>query len=451
MGRLVFISILILLILYEESQAQKTLIDYDKSTYDLYVSKKWDELIEEGKRSIENGFDFYYLRVRMGIAYYENENYIEAIPQFENALSFIPEDSVSAEYLYYSNIFLGRKKEALVVTENFPEKFSKKKLLSNTNFFDGLYTEGGVVINSGYDNLSKSPGKPPQKGIFEEYKQTKNYRYNNLSLVHNLSKRVSIFHGIGNIYINNTKQFSSLTDGNIEFDIKTNQWDYYLSTGLYAGAGINLYGFIHYLNVDVEDFEYYIDSGFSAVKTVYKKTRNQSDELLGGFNMSYNFSHFQISNTFSASNFNDGNQYQNTIRVIYYPMGNLNLYFINDFTGHFQKQSGETIFKNRFLWTGRAGVKLSDDFWAEAFYTNGEIENYNEENGYIVYNNYNVIRRKLGFNLIFSLSTQFELSIRYQNYEQTSYKFIYFDSTNYTTNSIKNINHSIIGGIKWTF
>ena len=40
----------------------------DIQTYDLYTLAKWDELIDAGNKALSKGIDFYYLRMRLGIA-----------------------------------------------------------------------------------------------------------------------------------------------------------------------------------------------------------------------------------------------------------------------------------------------------------------------------------------------------------------------------------------------
>lgn len=62
-----------------ELLAQQSLPKVDALTYQLFQQKAWDNLIKEGNKAIQNGIDYYYLRVRMGIAYYEKGNYSGAI------------------------------------------------------------------------------------------------------------------------------------------------------------------------------------------------------------------------------------------------------------------------------------------------------------------------------------------------------------------------------------
>ena len=56
-------------------QTQKDFAYYNNETNRLYTEANWHELIPIAKESIENGHDFYYMRMRLGIAYFEKKNY----------------------------------------------------------------------------------------------------------------------------------------------------------------------------------------------------------------------------------------------------------------------------------------------------------------------------------------------------------------------------------------
>ena len=71
-------------------------------TYSLFLEKNWDQLIELGTTSLNQGLDFYYLYYRLGIAYFHKKNYIKAIEHFDNALVFNDSDPYLLEYKYYS-------------------------------------------------------------------------------------------------------------------------------------------------------------------------------------------------------------------------------------------------------------------------------------------------------------------------------------------------------------
>ena len=47
----------------------------EKKTFGLYKEQNWSELIFWGKKAISEGNDYFYLRMRLGIAFYKRNNY----------------------------------------------------------------------------------------------------------------------------------------------------------------------------------------------------------------------------------------------------------------------------------------------------------------------------------------------------------------------------------------
>ena len=108
------------------SQENTNLLKTDSVTYTLYEKQQWSELIEVGEAAIKSGIDFYYLRMRLGIARYEQHNYRHAAPHFEKALIFYPGDQLATEYLYYSFLFAGRKSDSRRIIPLLTETTRKK-------------------------------------------------------------------------------------------------------------------------------------------------------------------------------------------------------------------------------------------------------------------------------------------------------------------------------------
>ena len=48
----------------------------DSTTYALYLNKDWKPLIKISKKAIQNNIDYYFLRMRLAIAYYEQKKYV---------------------------------------------------------------------------------------------------------------------------------------------------------------------------------------------------------------------------------------------------------------------------------------------------------------------------------------------------------------------------------------
>ena len=65
----------------------QSFVKIDSATYAQYLAGDWKTLVREGKAALDQDVDYYYLRMRMGIAYYELENYRAAIDQLNQSLS----------------------------------------------------------------------------------------------------------------------------------------------------------------------------------------------------------------------------------------------------------------------------------------------------------------------------------------------------------------------------
>ena len=94
------------------SQAQVTFRYADSVTYGLYTERNWSKLIIKGKEAIDEGHDFFYMRMRIGIAYYELKNYAMSAFHFKRALEFNDSDPLALEYLFYSYYLSGRTLQA---------------------------------------------------------------------------------------------------------------------------------------------------------------------------------------------------------------------------------------------------------------------------------------------------------------------------------------------------
>jgi len=70
-------------------------------TYQLYNEENWYQLTEVGQEAVKNGLDYFYLRIRMGIAYFHLKNYRKAATHLEKALDFNGADASALEYLYF--------------------------------------------------------------------------------------------------------------------------------------------------------------------------------------------------------------------------------------------------------------------------------------------------------------------------------------------------------------
>lgn len=438
------ITIFFLLLAITATAQEKYNASVDKKTYDLFMKSNWEELRETGTAAIDGGIDFYFLRMRLGISYYEDKNYMSAVPHFEKAVTFNPKDSTGLEYLYYSYLFSGQEAEANILAKKLSAQLKRKVHYKAPEFFKGAYSEGGYSFNQDYN--SKNRGAKGNQDLSGTQNVFKDETYINLSLFHSIGERVSVFQGYNNIVVNSTRQFEDVTNGRNEYKNSVKQNEYYLNLGFYLGRGFNLTTALHYLNVKVEDYE--PPTIANPLFTSYTLTSN---ELAASFSLSKRLGHTELGLTSVFSNFNSGKQNQNTFSFIWYPLGNLDFYNISNFALHNNKSNDSSDAIARFIFDEKIGFKIASKLWMEAVFTTGPIFNYSEGNAFIIYNNVDKIKYKAGFNLISPISDNVELSFRYLFLSQ-EYDIIKTNATGTSTTTTNNLLiHKLIGGIKWTF
>lgn len=115
-------------ILYGKAQHQsvKERNLYDSITYHYYLESNWDSVIDISKEALYKGYDFYFLRMRLGLAYDYQRNFRLAEIQYKKALNMVPSDINAAYYLYFSAINGGR---AAVANKKY-ESFAKEQQIS---------------------------------------------------------------------------------------------------------------------------------------------------------------------------------------------------------------------------------------------------------------------------------------------------------------------------------
>lgn len=146
---------------FQHSKSPLTYTYVDSLSYQQFLDKDFNRLIKTCRQALKAGIDFYYLRTRLAISYYENRKYGSALNQFLFAYKMNPSDLLLKEYLYYSLIFTLRSDAAKILAETFPDSL-KNKLNQNTKYqlpntrcfakFETISFSGGYILS---DNTKK--------------------------------------------------------------------------------------------------------------------------------------------------------------------------------------------------------------------------------------------------------------------------------------------------------
>jgi len=407
----------------------------DTKTYDYYLSKNWNSLIELGKKAHKNDIDFYYLQVRMGIAYYEKEKYRKAIKHFEKALKENENDALLSEYLYYSYLFSGREQDALA----FSRKISKnlrKKIGIKQPIVKNINVSGFYLTNNKKEKLLERDidGEDNIYGMQQFDKYRSSY---GIGLENRIGRKILISYNFSQAFSSETQQIA-YNESNYFFNINNSQNKYYAKTKLNIAKGFNFTTAFNYLqistntnNLDISsessnlithntsnifDTVYQVNAVLDVYDTIfdYNKTyshkitdtANNWNDYAVAFSLWKDFKNIKLGFHYSKYKLNGYNFSQPAISLVYYPLSNINLYFATNINNQLSRSDSSSEqkrgrFNNNFVFSQTAGFKITDNIWSELYYKQGDLKNYADNNAFTIYNIADGIKKEAGAELTF--------------------------------------------------
>ncbi|MBL7114029.1 MAG: hypothetical protein ISS19_18975, partial [Bacteroidales bacterium] len=414
----------------------------DIETYRFYEAGQWDSLIELGEPALDNGIDYFYLRMRLGIARYEKRNYIKSSQHFRHALEFNNVDPVALEYLYYAYLLSGKVNQANFVAKQFPESLKQKTGIIpkpvdkvDASFFYSRSATDDIVNNS----IDYFP-----TDVLGYQVVTKYFSNFNISLRHYFGSRFSLNHAYTHLYKVN---FNYLNNGTYIIknpDIVVKQHQYYISINSAFAGGWNLAPAFHIVHTRYPVITSITQGGPGRPPST-QYTGQKETSLLAGLMVTKSLGYIDLRLYGHGSNLNNNKQAQGAVGLTWYPFGNLDLYVGGDFIVLLQPQdraSGVNPIGN-----GMVGFSIARKVWFEFTTAVGEMQNYAEGNGYLVYNSADILSQKYNLNISVLVTDRGSLifaGARYSSY--ASYLTSLIDPELTELNELNYNNLSIYGG-----
>jgi hypothetical protein len=447
----------------------------DMLTYRYYEEKKWDSVIVIGKQALREDIDYYYLRARMGVAYFEKKEYFPSTVHLRKARQFNSGDPLIADYLYKAYVYTNRMEEARALKATIPAE-DRRTPDSGTGFLEQVHFESGYTFSSNTSpkTLSTLTGKD---SIYGEQDLYGNSLYENLGVKLMLSNRVSL--SLAYNYLNFTKtkyiQYNNFSFPwvihDTSFRYQVSQHEVHLGATISLPAGYMIMPAIHWIrdSYPVISPKFSMDTVFDTGSYI---TETQAYTTFPFARTNYTFISkdtaysnwvvslaatkdlgiFNLGIAGSWSNLNNMTQIQAGLMLTYYPLGNLNFYGTTTATGFSQEK------KYRLLLSQVLGVKATRWLWLEGDFYYGDYTNANIFNGSVVYNNSDVIDYRGGATMVFVVGKHIQLSLIYQYFRKESQQVYYIRKKDPGTGNIKEIpqvknnpynTNTIIGGITW--
>ncbi len=430
------------------SQLSTDFASLDKATYEFYLEKDWKNLIVYGKWGLQNDFDYYYLRMRLGIAYYEQKQYRKAIGHFLKALKFNPKEPTALEYLYYSYLFSGRSTDAQALVSSFPQSLKNRLSLTDKTALTSFSIHNTYRWNPDYNDLISGFTLPLELTVDGWQAIEKNLNYFTFRFEHQVGYKFSLSHGYGyltkmrNMLVKNNTNIISYTND------RFNQYQVFLSGNLSLLSSLSLKLTVHYLNLRPKTYES-SSWGGGAYSNNYNSTVIPENNWLGYLSSNFDLGLFTFHGGIGLSNLNKKVQLQKDFILSFFPLGNLNLYSITKIS-HQSNYYQSVVYDDHFVWDQTFGFKLFDPVWLEWYGTWGELSNYAVLDGMVIYNDINPIQSKFGINLLVPLAEKgIEFSILYEYlWAESRFSPISGEPPG-INNGINHHIHSITGGIKW--
>lgn len=438
--RLSALTFLLLLPWFSQAQNTPSFARIDSLSYKAYMEADWKKVLEYSHEGFNSGFDYYYLRMRAGLAELNRHHPVKSAGHFRQALKFNDNDRYALEYLYSSLLFSGDLAESRLLAATYSPAFRKRLGIPAHRLITNAFLETGYMLNSKADSLkSYRPGSE-----LAHFYLVPHYWYLSAGFNLEAGNRFSATLSTNILTFTAIQMFLFQNQEPLVFDVPFDQRSVYLAGSYYLGKGFHVTLASQVMSYNLPLYQWipgdlggqYVQ-GFSAYR-----------DLAFHASVMKRFPYITANLTADANRLKNQWYKQAGAEFTIYPAGNVNTYL----------QIGATWLSDSLKTNGRiiahltAGRKLLRSLWIEADYYYGDIRNFSERNAYIVYNNLDMITKRMGVNLqSYRILPHLDLIVRYQ-YTLRSANWQVYQNSEYIGVLQKDYPvHSFIGGLTWRF
>lgn len=428
----------------------------DSASYVYFTKGKHIELISLTKNALSAGIDSYYLRVRIGVSYFKQNDFYLASIHLQKALEYYPSDMYTKEFLFYSYLYIAKQEEAKLLIDKMPAVYQEayRKLIKLQNSF---------VFESGYQTTSYTDkqdsslflAKDPTvasilpNAVYAESDRMKSIQYFQVGVGYPISKRIKGYSGVSLVRNNREEHIYSRK----LLSIKDTAHNYTLSQyQAYTGLTVTLSN--HFNLLVGGQYMYYMQNKLyanynsSSQSYKYHDSITSRNNLVTNISITKSYGKITPMLSFGFNEIDAISIMQYTAQASYFPIGNSNL----TITGGFSTSTDDMDTRNVYF--TKIGGEITRKLWYDAYLYTGNLKNFTEGNGYVVYNISDKITVKTGVNLTYYLNQKWSVGCRYDMLKRESTYNRYFITSigSKAKSYIDNyLNHSLILNLLWKF
>ncbi|MDD3384500.1 MAG: hypothetical protein PHN30_02165 [Bacteroidales bacterium] len=423
------------------AQTERSFAAIDSLSYQAWQHANWKEVRQVTQEGFALGYDYYFLRMRAGMAELNLNKPLRADVHFKKALTFSQNDPNALAYRYLALLGSGHFSEARLIVDSIPQDTRERFHIQAPRLITSVFVEPGYMLAAKASDLkSTSPDAP-----FSHHYLVPSYSYVGAGLNLNPHRRLRITLAANNLKYFALQYFAASGSEPIEFEVPFDQNAFYLAGSWYLGKGFTgaLAGQVLSATYPLREWQQTPISGsYVEVPYFYR-------DMALHASLSKQFAWAVLTLRGDWNRFKSKRYIQGGADLTLYPAGNTNIWVRGEMT----LINGANRGVPRLVSSFSAGKKLFGNTWLEAFYSFGEFNGYTEKSAWVVYNNYDPIVARAGANLlVYSLTSQLDLAVRYQWSQRISTWQLYDGDGIYTGGFEKQYHmHSLTGGITWRF
>lgn len=401
---LAIIAVITLTLLSSFTRAQDD-FDFRKAditTYNAYMQQRWKDLSDTAEMAIAKGYDYYYMRMRAGIACSEMKKYRKAIPHFQKALQFNSDDPAAKELLYKAYLNAGFHHQAAWLYAN--DSVKPKKIIA-------VIPEAGLCKISEYNHLQLEYKKPdPALNYFFEKDLSGPFSYYSAYFIHEISPRWQIDHAFSFLTMEKFKEvqydLNSLTNPKhivLNNIYNTKQYSWFINPSFYASENRRWSFFLHSFLVRSNSVNYNLTGavmpyipveGNHDIQPVTYVVKNDSVpttlfEATAGIQLIKHKTYFERQIHFSLYAGSESTRLQAGYTATFYPWASP---VFSSSTSVFGLLGGEPSVVLKQVFRFQPVHNLSAEFYGLA----GNMAYFTDNNGSVVYNFPDIMRLKAG-------------------------------------------------------
>jgi len=247
------------------SFGQQTYKSVDSTSYAMYQNKQWESLSVFGEQAVKDGFDYFYLNLRTGIAYFNLKDYNKSLLYINKSLQNNSLSQVSKEYLFWNHYYLNDEKEIIESYKELDDTIQNRIKYTPPKKIQFVYVESGMKLSNDQDVAG-------------------NILYGNIGLMHHASSKLDLYYSY--TYSQQKLNWGSFIQNEIYI-----RPSYKLKKGWSATLGMHYAGYSS--NTDYTTItDYYNSYSDNDYTTDYYTTINSN--IKGGFNLGNYFAQFTL-------------------------------------------------------------------------------------------------------------------------------------------------------------